>query len=167
MTAIHVRPATAADLPAIGAIYTHYVLTSTCTFQVEPDTDADRQAWFRDRGPAHPVTAAVLDGEVVGWAALSAWKSRCAYAHSAEVSVYVRPDRHRQGIGRALLLDLIARAKAAGLHTLLAGICTEHPGSVALHEALGFEKAAHLREVGHKFGRWLDVAYYQLMLGRR
>ena len=101
---------------------------------------------------------------MVGWAALSPWKSRCAYARSAEASVYVRPDHHRRGVGRALLADLIERARTAGLHTVLGGTCTEHPGSLALQEALGFERVGCLREVGFKFGRWLDVAYTQLIL---
>jgi phosphinothricin acetyltransferase len=80
------------------------------------------------------------------------------------MSVYVRPDRHRRGVGRALALDLIGRARAAGHHTVLGGACTEHEGSIALQRSLGFEEVARFREVGRKFGRWLDVAYLQLML---
>jgi L-amino acid N-acyltransferase len=159
-----IRPAAEADLGAIGAVYNHYVAHSTCTFQVEPDTAADRLAWFRGRAPAHPVTVAELGGEVVGWAALSPWKSRCAYARSAEASVYVRPDAHRRGLGRALLADLIERGRAAGLHTLLGVTCTEHAGSLALQEAMGFAHVGVMREVGYKFGRWLDVGYTQLIL---
>jgi phosphinothricin acetyltransferase len=163
---IVIRPATEADLGAVRDIYNHSVATSTCTFQVEPDTAADRLAWFRDRSPAHPVTVAELDGEVIGWAALSPWKSRAAYARSAEASVYVRSDRHRRGVGRALLADLIGRARAAGLHTVIGATCTEHPGSLALQAALGFERVGVLREVGTKFGRLLDVALTQLFLDR-
>jgi L-amino acid N-acyltransferase YncA len=157
------RPATADDLPAIRALYDHYVATSTCTFQLEPDAPGEREAWFHNRGPAHPVIVADAAG-LFGWAALSPWKPRGGYAGSVEVSVYVRPDRHRQGVGRALLAELIRLGRAAGLHTLLAGVCTEHPGSLALHEVLGFRRVAHLREVGRKFGRWLDVVYLQLLL---
>jgi hypothetical protein len=98
---IAIRSATEADLAAVRDIYNHYVTHSTCTFQTDPDTAAERLAWFRDRSPAHPVAVAELGGEVVGWAALSPWKSRCAYARSAEASVYVRHDLHRRGIGRA------------------------------------------------------------------
>jgi phosphinothricin acetyltransferase len=163
-TAVRIRPATVADLPAIRAIYNHYVATSTCTFRMEPQTEEELHAEFTARGPGHPMTVAEAGGEVVGWAALSAWKARCAYAHSVEASVYVPHDHHRRGIGRALLADLIERARAAGHHTILGGTCTEHPASLALQEALGFVKVAHLREVGFKFGRWLDVAYLQLML---
>ena len=160
----NIRLATSDDLAAIREIFNHYVATSTCTFQLDPDTAEDTAAWFAGRGPAHPVIVAEMDGVVAGWAALSAWKARCAYAKSAEASVYVRHDAHRRGIGRALLADLIARGRAAGLHTIIGGACTEHPASLALQEALGFVRMACFREVGHKFGRWLDVAYMQLML---
>ncbi|MFO0810281.1 MAG: N-acetyltransferase family protein [Gemmataceae bacterium] len=159
-----IRPATADDLPAIRAIYNHYVATSTCTFQLDPETDDERREWFAGRTAKHPVVVAADGDAVVGWAALSAWKSRCAYSHSVELSVYVHHEHHRCGIGRALVADLIARARAAGLHTILGGTCTEHPASIALQEALGFRQAALLREVGYKFGRWLDVAYMQIML---
>jgi L-amino acid N-acyltransferase YncA len=161
---VHVRPMMAADLGAVRDIYNHYVATSTCTFQVEPDTAEEREAWLRDRGPAHPAVVAEVEGSVAGWAALSPWKSRCGYSRSAEASVYVRHDMHRKGIGRLLLADLVARGRAAGLHTIIGGACTEHPASLALQEALGFVRVAYFREVGYKFGRWLDVAYMQLML---
>lgn len=165
---IAIRLATIADLGAIRDIYNYYVERSTCTFQLDPDTEAERLAWFRDRSSAHPVTVAELDGQVIGWAALSAWKSRCGYAHSVEASVYVHHDHHRRGIGRSLLLDLIERARALGHHTIIGGACAEQTGSVALQETLGFERVAHLREVGYKFGRWLDVVYLQYFLeGRR
>lgn len=159
-----IRLAERSDCEAIRAIYNLYVATSTCTFQVEPETAAERAEWFEGRTAAHPVTVAEAAGEVVAWAALSPWKGRCAYQHSVEVSVYVRPDWHRRGVGRSLLGDLIARARTSGHHTVLAGVCTEHEGSVALHRALGFEPVACFREVGSKFGRWLDVTYLQLML---
>jgi phosphinothricin acetyltransferase len=159
-----VRAARLDDLPAIRAIYNHYVLTSTCTFQSEPDTEEERLAWFQERATAHPVVIAENAGEVVGWAALSPWKGRCAYRHSVELSVYIRHDWQRRGVGRALAVDLIARARAGGHHTIIGGACTEQEGSLALQRALGFEQVALFREVGHKFGRWLDVAYTQLIL---
>ena len=105
-----IRPAAQADLPAINAIYNHYVLTSTCTYQTEPSTDAERLAWFRERGPKHPITVAERHGQIVGWGSLSHFHPRAAYQHTVEDSVYVRHDCHRQGLGRTLLLDLIAGA---------------------------------------------------------
>ncbi len=153
-----------ADLPAIRDIYNHYVRTSTATFQLEPDTEAERLSWFRDHGEKHPVVVAEADGEVVGWASLSAWNKRCAYAASVEASVYIRSDNQRRGIGKSLLLDLIARARALGHHVVIGGACTEHPGSIALQERVGFERVACFREVGYKFDRWLDVVYLQMVL---
>jgi phosphinothricin acetyltransferase len=161
---IDIRLATAGDLPAIRDIYNHYVLLSTCTFQLDPDSEQDRLTWFVNRGPAHPVTVAAAGGAVIGWGALSPWRPRAAYARSAEASVYVHHEHHRRGIGRALLADLIERARASGVHTILGVACTEHPASIALQEAFGFRRVGSLHEIGFKFGRWLDVAYLQLML---
>ena len=159
-----IRPARESDLAAINAIYNHYVLHSTCTYQVTPETDEARLAWFCGRGENHPVTVAERDGEVVGWASLNRYHPREAYARTVENSVYVRHDRQRCGIGRALLADLIARARQLGHHTILAGISAEQAASIALHEALGFQKVAHLRELGWKQGQWLDVVFLQLLL---
>ena len=166
MTDPTIRLATEADLPAVRDIYNHYVRTSTCTFQLEPDTEADRLAWFRGRAGRHPVTVAVIDGRVVGWAALSVWKERAAYDRTAEASVYVRAGCERRGIGRRLLADLLDRARELGHHVVIGGACTEHPASIALQEALGFRPVGTFRAVGHKFGRWLDVAYLQRTVGR-
>jgi phosphinothricin acetyltransferase len=161
MPEMTIRLAREADLGAINAIYNHFVLHSTCTYQEEPSTAAERAAWFAAHGPEHPVTVAEADGEVIGWGSLSRFHPRSAYRRTVENSVYVRHDLHRRGIGRALLVDLIARAAAIGHHTIIAGIDAEQQPSVALHRALGFEEVGHLKEVGHKFGRWLDVIYMQ------
>jgi L-amino acid N-acyltransferase len=160
-----IRLATLADLSAINDIYDYYVLNSACTYQLEPETLEDRQAWFRSHSSeAHPVTVAVLEGEVVGWGSISPFRPRAAYAHSVEASVYLRHDVHRRGIGKALLLDLITRAKAAGHHTLIGGASADQTASLALQKSLGFQQVGYLKEVGFKFGRWLDVVYTQLML---
>ena len=162
-----IRPATSADLPAINGIYNHYVPVSTCTYQTEPSTPAEREAWFAAHGPQHPVTVAVVGNEIVGWGSLSRFHPRAAYGHTVENSVYVRHDVQRKGVGSALLSDLIARARAAGHHTIVALIDAQQAGSIALHTRFGFAQAAHLKEVGFKFGRWLDVVYLQLLLGER
>ena len=159
-----IRPATMADLPAINAIYNHYVLTSTCTYQLEPTTDAERSKWFAGRSTMHPVIVAEERGTVVGWGSLSPYNLRCGYAGSVELSVYIHHDHHRKGIGKALCVELIRLSKAAGLHTIIGGISTEQAPSIALHESLGFVKVAHLKEMGVKFGKRLDVGYWQLML---
>ena len=159
-----IRPARVADLPAINAIYNHYVLHSTCTYQEETSTAEERAAWFAAHGPRHPVTVAEIDGQVVGWGSLSRFHPRSAYGRTVENSVYVRHDLHRRGIGRVLLADLIERAAPLGHHTILALIDSTQPGSLSLHRGMGFEEVAHLKEVWFKFGRWGDVLYLQRML---
>ena len=161
---ITIRPAVTADLPFIGEVMNHYIATSTCTFHLEPRTPEDYAAWFSDRTAAHPVTVAELDGDAAGYAYLSPWRPREAYRRSVEGSVYVRPDLHRRGIGRALLTDLIERAQLLGHRTLIGGTCTEVEASRALQRALGFRTVGVFKDVGHKFGRWLDVEHTQLML---
>ena len=164
MSVFHIRLATANDLDAIRGIFNYYVTHSTCTFQIESETAEERLAWFRDRSELHPVVVTEAGNEVIGWAALSPWKSRCAYANSAETSVYVHHSHHRRGVGRALMLDLIGRARAVGLHTIIGGACSEQAPSLALQAALGFEPVGTFRQVGRKFDRWLDVTYMQLAL---
>ena len=161
---VNIRPATPADLPAINAIYNHFVLNSTCTYQEVPSTSDERAAWFAAHGPNHAVIVAERDGEVVGWGSLSKFHPRSAYGKTVENSVYVRHDLHRQGIGGVLLAELLERAKSSGHHTVLALIDTAQRGSIALHEKLGFTEVARLREVGFKFGQWLDVVYLQRMV---
>lgn len=152
------------DLPAINDIYNYYVLNSTATYQEDPETIESRAAWFARHGPAHPVTIARIGDAIVGWASLSPYHPRSAYRRTVESSVYVDSSIHRRGIGRALMQDLISRAREAGHHTIIAGIDAEQAPSMALHESLGFVRVAHLRQVGFKFGRWLDVIYTQRML---
>jgi L-amino acid N-acyltransferase YncA len=159
------RLATESDLPAINDIYNHYVLTSTCTYQLEPEPLAGRIAWFQAHPPdKYPVVVTQIGGQVVGWGSLSMFKERAAYAPTVEASVYIHHQFHRRGIGRAILLDLIARAKAAGYHVLIGGASADQTASIALQENLGFERVAHFKEVGYKFGQWLDVVYLQLWL---
>jgi phosphinothricin acetyltransferase len=156
--------ATEADLGAINAIYNHYVRHGTCTFQLEPETEAARLAWFRAHDGRHPITVAEVDGAVVGWGALNRYKERDAYAQTVENSIYIAPTHLRRGLGAAILADQITRARALGYHTLIAGISADQSASIALHERFGFMKAGHLREVGQQAGRWLDAVIYQLML---
>lgn len=164
MENIEIRLAIRADTSAINAIYNHYVLHSTCTYQTEPSTEVERAAWFDAHGAKHPVTVAQRAGEILGWASLSKFHARAAYSNTVENSVYVRHDMLGRGIGKALLADTIDRAKKIGHHTIIAGISADQTASVELHRKMGFVDAALLREVGYKFDRWLDVVYMQLML---
>ena len=158
------RLATEADLHAINAIYNHYVLHSACTYQLEPDSAADRRAWFDRHGHSHPVIVAEQRGDIVGWGSLSPFRAAAGYRHSVENSVYVRHDCHSRGIGGTLLRELIGLSRQLGHHTIIAIIDAEQAASIALHAKHGFREVARLREVGHKFDRWQDVVYMQLML---
>jgi L-amino acid N-acyltransferase YncA len=159
-----IRLASLEDAETINRIQNHYVLGSTATFHTEPLTMEERAGWFKNRSPAHPVTVAVSGGEVVGWGALEVFRGRRAYRHTAEFSVYVHHAWHRRGIGRAVVIDLVERARALGYHTLVGGCCSESTAVIALLETLRFNRAACFREVGRKFDRWLDVVFLQRLL---
>ena len=161
---MNARLATVADAETINAIYNHYVRTSAATFQVEDETTEERVEELRARAENQPITVLEAGGEIVGFGALSPFRSRCAYRDTIELSVYVRPDCHRRGLGRVIVLDLIERARSFGYHTLLAASCEESVASIALLQSLGFRETGRLREVGRKFGRRFDVIYLQLML---
>jgi L-amino acid N-acyltransferase len=164
--ACSIRLANRADAGAINDIQNHYVAHSTATFLTEPVTHEQRLAWLDNRSPAHPVTVAESDGAVAGWGALEIFRNRPAYRNTAEFSIYVHHEWHRRGIGRAILGDLLSRARGIGHHTLVGGCCSESTAVLALLEASGFSRVAHFREVGYKFNRWLDVVFFQRLLGQ-
>ncbi len=159
-----IRPARVADCAAINDIYNHYVLHDTCTYQTEPETLAEREAWLARHGGVHPVLVAEEASEVLAWGALSAFHPRAAYRFSVEDSIYVRHDCLRRGLGRSMLVELLSAAREHGHHTVIALISADKAGSVALHEQFGFTRKAELREAGYKFETWLDVVFMQLML---
>lgn len=159
-----IRLAIEEDLDAIREIYNHYVATSTATFQLEPETEVERQRWFDTHGPDHPVIVAELEGRIAGWASLSRFNARAGYRMTVETSVYIDHRHHRRGLGKLLLADILQRARELGHHAVIAGIADDQEASLALHRGFGFVEVARLREVGHKFGRWLDVVYLQRLL---
>jgi phosphinothricin acetyltransferase len=159
-----IRLATLHDLETINRIYNHYVDISTCTYAETPMPSGERHEWFNEHGDKHPITVAEMDGEVIGWGSLSPFRSRSAYRFTVENSIYISHPHQRKGFGSLLLQDLIERARAAGHHTIIAGIDAEQTPSITLHSRFGFHPVAHLRQVGFKFGRWLDVIYMQLLL---
>jgi L-amino acid N-acyltransferase YncA len=153
-----IRQAAEADLPGIFAIYDHEVLHGTATFDTEPKSPAGRLEWLRDDGDGkYPILVAERAGAIAGWARLYAWSSRCAYARAAENAVYVHREARGQGIGQALLAELIRLAPQRGIQVLLARIVEGNPASIALHEAHGYQTIGVMRRVGEKFGRVLDV----------
>ena len=159
-----VRLAQVTDLERINAIYNHYVLHSTCTYQETPESMDGRREWFARHGVAHPVTVAEIDGLVVGWASISPSHTRSAWRFTVENSVYVDSEWRRYKIGSALLQDLIARTRALGYRAILASIDGDQAASVGLHAKFGFTPVGRLLQVGFKFGRWLDVVYMELQL---
>jgi phosphinothricin acetyltransferase len=164
MSTFTIRPATESDLVAINDIYNHNVLNSTCTYQEEPEPLSGRRQWFDHHDERHPVIVAEAGGQVAGWGSLSKFHERSAYGNTVENSIYVHHEHQRRGVGSILLVELIARARAAGFRAIIAGIDGEQAASVALHAKFGFQKVGHLKQVGFKFGRWLDVIYMELLL---
>lgn len=164
-----IRHATPADLEGIFSIYDPEVLRGTATFETTPKSPDERRAWLdHHHAPRHPVLVSVNDaGAVLGWASLSEWSERCAYARAAEVSVYVRADQRGRGVGKALLGALADGARRAGLGVLLARIVEGNPASRKLHESVGFTTIGVMRRVGEKFGRILDVRLMELHLDGR
>jgi len=157
-----IRPATAEDAEAIARIYSHYVLNTTISFE-EQAVSTDEMAGRIAEVLASSLSWLIAEqaGQAVGYAYAGKWKGRCAYRHSVETSVYIDPAFTGRGIGRQLYQELLAVLRAKSIHVVIGGIGLPNAASVALHERLGFIKVAHFREVGYKFGQWLDVGYWQ------
>lgn len=161
---MHLRLATIDDAEAIRTIYNLEVTTSTVTFDLVPRTLEEQRDWQAKRSGAHAVVVAEDAGEVVGFGSLSPWRDRPAYSTTVEDSIYIRRDRHGQGVGKALLAELVDTATAHGFHACMARIVGGHEASIALHRSCGFEIVGTEREVGRKFNRWLDVILMERML---
>jgi L-amino acid N-acyltransferase YncA len=155
--------AAAADLERVADIFAHYVTTSTVTFEDTPPAVADWQRRLDDlAGLGLPFLVAKAGGEVAGYAYACPWRSKPAYRHTAEDSVYLDPDRTGQGLGRGLLAALLAGCTRAGVRQVVAVIAdTGSDASVALHRSLGFSHAGRLTAVGHKHGQWIDTVLMQ------
>jgi len=159
------RDAVSGDAEAIAGIYNHYVEHSTATFEeiaVAPGEMAERVRFVQQAGL--PWLVAERHGEVQAYAYATEWRARTAYRHSVEVSAYVEPDQSRSGMGTALYSALIERLGALKKHSLIAVVTLPNAASAAFHDKLGFSQVAHLKEVGYKFDRWLDVGYWQRVL---
>ena len=165
MDDVVVRLATLDDAEAIRRIYNYEVEHTTHTFDLVPRTLEDQQAWLRDRAGALGVLVAELDGRVVGFSSLSEYRTRPAYRTSVESSVYVDETVRGRGVGRRLVQELVGLAQARGFHTMIARVAGGHEASIKLHEAVGFTTVGTEREVGRKFGGWLDIVVMQRMLG--
>lgn len=158
------RPATPADAAATAAIYNHEVTTSTVTFDLVTRTVEEQAEWLGARAGALEVVVAEIDGEIAGFASLSPYRDRPAYRTTVEDSIYVHPDHRGAGVGRALLAEIVDVARRRGFHSVIGRVVGGHSASIRLHASLGFEQVGVEREVGRKFGRWLDVVVMQLLL---
>jgi L-amino acid N-acyltransferase len=162
---VQIRLVAVGDAAAMRDIYNLEVLESTVTFDLVPRTQSDQLAWIDAHSGGHPAIVAIdAEGTLVGFASVSPYRDRPAYSTTVENSVYVRRDRQGHGIGRALLASLIERAREHGFHSMIARIVGGHAASIALHRGCGFEEIGVEREVGRKFGQWLDVVLMQRML---
>jgi L-amino acid N-acyltransferase YncA len=159
-----IRLATPADAAAIAEIYNPYVLDTHVTFEEEIVSPEQMLTRLTEIQSAYPYLVHEQDGIIAGYAYANKWHTRCSYRRSVETSVYLDKSRTGKGIGSELYGELIRFLKNAGFHTAIGGIALPNEASIALHEKLGFTKAAHYREVGWKFNRWIDVGYWQLML---
>jgi phosphinothricin acetyltransferase len=164
-----IRLAERRDAAGIRAIYNHYVAESTALFDLVPRTLDEQVQWIDEHSGGHPAVVATSDDgddgeQVVGFGSLSPFRSRPAYATTVEDSVYLRASHQRQGIGRGILEELVRLAQAHGFHSVIARITGDNQPSIALHAACGFELVGTEREVGRKFGRWLDVVEMQRLL---
>jgi len=163
--ASNVRPANQDDAARIAGIYNHYILNSVVTFEEQPVTAGDLAARIAEIGAAGlPWLVTDTENGIAGYAYASKWKGRCAYRYAVETTVYVAPEMQGQGIGTQLYAELLDLLRARSMHAALGGIALPNAASVALHEKAGFGKVAHLREVGYKFERWIDVGYWEIML---
>jgi L-amino acid N-acyltransferase YncA len=163
-----IRPAVLADIPAITAIYAHAVEYGTATFEIEPPDEKEMAERFHAlaAGGFPYLVAEQRDGAVRGYAYAGSYRARIAYRYTVENSVYVAPDCHRQGIGRALMDELVSQSGARGFRQMVAVIGdSAQAASIALHRAAGFEMVGTFAAVGFKFGRWLDTVLMQRPLG--
>lgn len=159
-----IRQAQLNDLPRLVAIYNQAVVNTTATFDLEPVSTDERRPWFLAHGDRYPLLVIEDQRRVLGYACISPYQRKPAYATTVESSVYIDEQHHGQGIGTLLMQELLRHTARLGYHSVLAIITGSNKGSIRLHQKLGFQQVACLKEVGYKFGAWQDVYFYQLML---
>lgn len=159
-----IRAATSADAAAIRAIYNHYVTDTVVTFEEQPVAATEMRSRMDVVLVRFPWLVIEHAGEIAGYAYASPWKTRIGYRFAAESSIYLAPAHVGHGLGSALYTSLLESLRARSIHCVIGGAALPNPASAALHEKLGFTKVAHFRENGFKFGRWIDVAYWQRLL---
>jgi phosphinothricin acetyltransferase len=160
-----IRPAHASDAASLAGLYNHYVINSVTTFEEEPVTVQEMAGRVEEvQSLGLPWLVLEQDGALYGYACAVRWKGRSAYRHSVESTIYLAHEQTGSGYGVELYGALLKQLQALQVHSVLGGIALPNDPSVALHEKLAFVKVAHLSEVGRKFGRWIDVGYWQRLL---
>jgi phosphinothricin acetyltransferase len=159
-----IRRVGARDAGQIRGIYNHYVERTVVSFEEEPVSVPEMERRIAAYTAAYPWLVFEERGEILGYCYASKWRDRSAYRRSVEVTVYVKEGHTGAGIGRELYAELLEILRDMGIHVVMAGITLPNEASVALHEAMGFEKVARLREIGLKFGRWIDVGFWEAVL---
>ena len=162
---ISIREAREADLPHLLAIYNQVILTTTSVYSYQPQTMEARKAWYADKlATGYPVFVAEEEGTVIGFSSYGPFRAWPAYKYTIENSVYVTEGQRGKGIGKLLIQPLIQSAHSRGYHAIIAGIDSNNDSSIRLHASFGFIKVAHFKQVGYKFGRWLDLTFMELLL---
>jgi L-amino acid N-acyltransferase YncA len=160
-----IRPATESDAQAISDIYNYYIAKTVITFEEQPVSKSEMiNRIEKVTGSSLPWLVAVDDGSVIGYAYAAKWKERSAYRHTVESTVYLSPASVSKGWGTRLYQELFDTLRRASIHVVIGGITLPNPASVALHQKFGMKQVAHFKEVGYKFGQWLDVGYWQVEL---
>ena len=160
-----IREALETDLPELLSIYNDIILHTTAVYDYEPHTLAMRKQWFdTKKQQGFPVFVAIAEEKIVGFSSIGPFRAWAAYQYSVENSIYVAAGQRGKGIGKLLLEPLIKAAAELDLHTIIAGIDATNEVSIKLHRSLGFKEVANFKQVGYKFGRWLDLTFMQLLL---
>lgn len=152
------------DAARIADIYNEYVRHTTVTFEIDAVGLQEMERRVRQISSRYPYLVCEEGGRVIGYCYAHGWKERKAYDRTVETTVYVDPLYRRQGVGILLMRSLIEKCRTAGFHAMVACITEGNAGSIALHEKLGFEKVSHFKEVGYKFGQWIGIVDYELLI---
>ena len=160
----NLRAVTPGDAQALCDIYNHYIVHSTITFEQEVVTAQQMQERIVATTGQYPWLVAEVNGKLIGYAYATRWRSRAAYDHTVESTIYLSPDGTGRGLGLPLYQALMDALRERGVHAVVGCIALPNPGSAALHEKCGFEKVGHFPQVGRKFGEWIDVGFWQRLL---
>jgi phosphinothricin acetyltransferase len=159
-----IRNALIKDIKQITDIYNFYILNTTVSFEKTPVSNEMMEERISQTQTKYPWIVLEEEGQINGYAYATEWKPRGAYRHSVESTVYIRDGMSGNGYGTLLYEALIYQLQKLNVHTIIGGIAQPNQVSIALHEKFGFKKVAHFKEVGYKFDKWVDVAYWQLIL---